>query len=60
MQGQAARAVDGVGVASVDIVVLAVRTPALAVIEGERDPDSGLSHGTSIAICGMLAGWHKW
>lgn len=55
MQRKAARAAHGVGVAAIDIVVLAVGSPALTVVERERDPDSGLSHGTSIAICGMLA-----
>lgn len=60
MQRQSACAAHGIGVAAIDIMVLAVGSPAFAVVERERDPDSGLSHGTSIAICGMLAGWHKW
>ncbi len=45
---------DRVGVAPIDIEVVAARAPSLAVVEAERDPDTRLLHGTNIAICGML------
>jgi hypothetical protein len=52
--------VDGVGVAPVDVVVLAPLAPSSLVVEAEGNPDSRRMHGTSIAIWGMLPEWHRW
>jgi hypothetical protein len=59
MDREAAGAVDRVGVASIDVEIGASRAPASAVVQTEGNPDSRSMHGTSIAICGMLAGWRR-
>lgn len=59
LDGKPTRAVDGVGVAAIDVVVVPAFAPTSTVVEAEWDPDSRSMHGTSIAICGMLPAWHR-
>lgn len=60
MDRKPSSAVDSIGVATIDVVVVTAGTPTSTVVEAEGDPDSRSVHGASIAICGMLPGWHRW
>ena len=59
MDGETTGERNRVSVAAIDVEVVAAGAPATPVVQTERNPDSRSTHGTSIAICGMLPEWRK-
>lgn len=57
---EAAGLFDRAGISSVEVVIASARSPATAVVKAKRNPDSRSLHGDTIAICGILGGWHRW